>query len=560
MDLAFDESLFKKVIGVLVAAIVIVGLVAVLWFSGIGFPGQEPAPVTPTPVGPGSDPGPEKEEAVTGWKTYAWSYNETEMVMNLYIPDATHQRFVAASYGSYDEKPQRMAEYVVTDGDDGVIGTVADWFLDTSLALGYGDSDTVANVLAFVESLNYTTDEERLATPDYPNYPVITLATGEGDSEDHTILAAAILDKMGYGVGLLYYPATHDRRTIIPEATALALVTDGTVPGRLYWTVAEMSAGKFVYYPENGTFDAALPEEGLDLESGWYSGSAVWNTTTASGAFEDVYYYPANRTFVAGSGVPDIDTIVVEDAVWNQPVIVSAVWAVNTTEKGVSRSAYDGMVPFFNGGDGLWQGHVLSRDDRLDADTTVAGKQPLGEAPPFSTNESLTEALRIPVSGPSPSPMTWLELVQDYYASTWYPSGLSWTYDDKWKLHENFLTMQDPLLRNPEVYSLWGVTEVVAPVPWRITYTVQKMDEDHSDKNMTPYSDVRFALYRIEDGAAVFDRAFGWQTIYGAELRKTEAVFGPGDYAVAVFVRNCKVDVAIEYHGKPSETPYRGGI
>ena len=316
MDLAFDESLFKKVIGVLVAAIVIVGLVAVLWFSGIGFPGQEPAPVTPTPVGHGSDPGPEKEEAVTGWKTYAWSYKETEMVMNLYIPDATHQRFVAASYGSYDEKPQRMAEYVVTDGDDGVIGTVADWFLDTSLALGYGDSDTVANVLAFVESLDYTTDEERLAPPDYPNYPVITLAAGEGDSEDHAILAAAILDKMGYGVGLLYYPATHDRRTIIPEATALALVTDGTVPGRLYWTVAEMPAGKFVYYPENGTFDAALPE-GLDLESGWYSGSAVWNTTTASRTLVAIRYHPTNRTFVAGPGVRDIDRIVSEDAVWN---------------------------------------------------------------------------------------------------------------------------------------------------------------------------------------------------------------------------------------------------
>jgi hypothetical protein len=89
---------------------------------------------------------------------------------------------------------------------------------------------------------------------------------------------------------------------------------------------------------------------------------------------------------------------------------------------------------------------------------------------------------------------------------------------------------------------------------------VQNMDEAHSDKEMTPYSDVRFALYRIEDGAAVFDRAFGWQTIYGGELRKNEAVFGPGDYAVAVFVRNCEVDVAIEYHGKPAETVSRSGI
>jgi hypothetical protein len=156
--------------------------------------------------------------------------------------------------------------------------------------------------------------------------------------------------------------------------------------------------------------------------------------------------------------------------------------------------------------------------------------------------------------------LTWLEPVRDYYTGTWYPAGISWTYDDKWRIHDNFLEMRDPLLQNREAYSLWGVTEVIAPVPWRVAYTVQNMDEDRSDKEMTPYSDVRFALYRIEDGAAVFDRTFGWQTVYGADMRKNEAVFGPGDYALAVFVRNCEVDVTVEYHGKPAETAYHGGI
>lgn len=560
MALAFDESLFKKVIAVLVIAIVIVGVVAALRFSGIGLPGQEPGPVSPDPYlpDPGIDEEPPEEE-LTGPKSYTWSYGGTEMTMHLYIPDDTYQRFVSSSYGSHEEKPQRMAEYVVTDGDDGVIGAAADWFLATSRASGFGDSDTVSNVLAFAASLNYTTDEERLAPPDYPNYPVITLATGEGDSEDHAILAAAILDKMGYGVGLLYYPATHDRRTIIPEATALGLVTDGTVFGRLYWTVAEAQAGRFVYYPENGTYTGSLPKGG-DPGSGWYSGEAVRYNATSAEILGDMRYYPENRTLIAGTEVPDAHMIVVENAVWNQPIIVSAAWTVNTTEKGVDRSAYDGMDPFFNGGDGLWLGRTLSRDDRLDAGTTIAGKQPLGEAPPFSANGSLTAALRIPVSEPSRPPMTWLESVQDYYTGTWYPAGLSWTYDDKWRLHDNFLAMQDSLLQNPGTYSLQGVTEVVAPVPWRITYTVQNMDQARSEKEMTPYSDVRFALYRIEDGAAVFDRTFGWQTIYGGEMRKNEAVFGPGNYAVAVFVRNCEVDVAIEYHGKPAETIYRGGI
>jgi len=560
VDLTFDETLFNKIIVVLVIAIVIVGAVAALRFSGILDGDGDVPELDSVPGEPGPEPSydTDEQEVVTGLKSYAWSYRGSGMAMDLYIPNATYQRFLSSSYGTYEEKPERMAEYVVTEGDDGIIADLADWFLDTSLALGYGDSDTVGNVLVFVESLDYTTDEERDATDAYPNYPVITLATGEGDSEDHAILAAAILNRMGYGVGLLYYPPTHDQRTIIPEATALALITDGTVPGRFYRTVAEASAGRLIYYPGNGTCSVALPA-GADPESGWYSGEGVWRNATSSGRFSDLRYYPANQTFVAGTELADAHTIVVEDAVWNQPVIVSAAWAVNTTEKGVPRSAYDGMNLYFNGGDGLWLGRPLSRDDHLDADTTIAGKQPLDEAPPFLANESLTGALRIPVSEVSPPVKTWLKPVEDYYTSTWYPAGVSWTYDDKWRLHENILEMRDPLLENPGAYSFQGVTEVFAPVPWRITYTVRNMDSDNS-KEMTPYSDARFALYRIEDGVVVFDRAFGWQTLYGAELRKSEAVFGPGDYALAVFVRNCELDVVIEYHGRPAGNDYHGGI
>ncbi|QSZ66198.1 hypothetical protein RJ40_01135 [Methanofollis aquaemaris] len=562
MDLTFDESLFKKVIAVLVIAIIIVGAIATLKFTGLlGDDGDGPlgpgqVPSTPELDEPDFE---EQERQVAGPKSYNWTYRGTQMEMDLFISNATYQHFVSSSYGTYEDKPQRMAEYVVTDGDDGVVGTIAEWFLTTSLAAGYGDRDTVGNVLAFVENLTYTTDEERRQTGAYPNYPAITLATQEGDSEDHTILAAAILHQMGYGVSLLYYPAQLDRRMIIPEATALGIVSDGALPGRTYGAVAETPAGKFVYDARNKTALTPLPE-GCDVGSGWYSGDAVWHNATSSGSLDDVRYYPANRTFVTWTDLPDVDTIVIENAVWNQPLLITAAWTVNTTEKGIPRGAYDGMEPFFNGGDGLWQGWTVSRDDRLDAGTTIAGKQPLNEAPPFSANESLTAALRMPASEFTSPLITWLEPVQEYYADTWYPSGIAWTYDDKWHLHENILEMQDSLLENPEDYSLRGVTEVVAPVPWRVSYTVRKMDEDHTEKEMTPYSDVRFAVYRIEDGAAVFDRTFGWQTIYGADVRKNEAVFGAGEYALAVFVRNCEVDVAIEYHGTPAEKTYRGGI
>jgi hypothetical protein len=562
VDLAFDDSLFKKVIVILVIAILIVGAVATLKFTGL-LDGAGDDPIGPGQVPVTSEPD-ETDFGVLveqgpGMKSYNWTYRGAQMEMDLYISNAAYQQFVSSSHGTYEDKPQCMAEYVVTAGDEGVVGAIASRFLETSRAAGYGDRDTVGNVLAFVKSIAYTTDEERRQTGAYPNYPVITLVTKEGDSEDHAVLAAAILHKMGYGVSLLYYPAQLDRRTIIPEATALGLIHDGTLTGRLYGAVAEIPAGRFVYDTRNRTALATLPE-GCDADSGWYSGDAVWHNATSSGSLDDARYFPANQTFVAGTALPDVDRIVVENAVWNQPLLVTPAWAVNTTEKDIPYGAYDGMEPYFNGGDDLWQGWTLSRDDRHDADTTIAGKQPLGENPPFSANESLSAALRMPTSELTSPLITWLEPVQEYYADTWYPSGIAWTYDDKWRLHENILEMQDTLIENPGDYSLWGVTEVVAPVPWRVTYTVLKMDEYHTEKDLTPYSDVRFAVYRIEDGAAVFDRTFGWQTVYGADLRKNEAVFGAGEYALAVFVRNCEVDVDIEYHGKPAEDTYHGGI
>ena len=36
------------------------------------------------------------------------------MSIDLYIPNATYQRFLSSSCGTYEEKPERMAEFVVT--------------------------------------------------------------------------------------------------------------------------------------------------------------------------------------------------------------------------------------------------------------------------------------------------------------------------------------------------------------------------------------------------------------------------------------------------------------
>lgn len=70
MDLAFDETLFNKIIVVLVVAIIIVGAIAALHFSGLlSGEGDDPGPgsVTHEPEpGPSYDPYEEDPEKDTG--------------------------------------------------------------------------------------------------------------------------------------------------------------------------------------------------------------------------------------------------------------------------------------------------------------------------------------------------------------------------------------------------------------------------------------------------------------------------------------------------------------
>ncbi|MDO8841290.1 hypothetical protein [Methanocalculus sp.] len=565
MDLVFDESFFTKVIIILLIAIAITGALAIIIFSGI-FNGEDDPGLHTGPVVGGDEPyqiSPQQgdSELVTGMKSYAWSYNDIPMEMEIYIPKEIYNAFLIPSYGSEDEIPSRFYEYIITDGDAGIIRSIADWFFLTSLSSGFGDTETIENVLAFVEHLDYTIPGEREGYNGPLRYPVITLAEEEGDSTDKAILAAAILDTMGYGVSLLHYPATYDRRSIIPQATALGLITDASYPGVHYLVIAETSAGRFAYYPGNETTLVTQPK-GTDPDAGWYSGEAIARQGTDIIQIGEILYYPGNETFRSEEEIANASEIVIEDALWHQPVSVSAIWVVDTEEKGVANGAYDGIKPLFIGKGGIWRGKTVIRDDRMNTNTTIAGKTLLDNEQPFQADETLAEVLRIPVAGIDTIP--WqrrhVESIEEYYGNVWYPSGISWRFDDSWNLHEKFLSFDDTLVLNPGSYTLHGTTEVASPVPWRITYTIDGMDKDHSEKEMTPYSDLRIVIYRIIDSTAVYERVSGWQTLYSGAQRESVAPFAPGDYAVAVFVRNCRADVSIEYYGKYPHQFYQGGI
>lgn len=545
-----NDSFFNTLIIALVIGIVIVGALAGLKLSGVL--DGEPEPVVIPGRDPGLAPGTDREPGpVAGLKNYTWTYLGEEMTFDLFISNRTYREFAGQPHPAAGDGGEGLTRYIVASGDGGAIDEIATWFLEIGRDRGFGDYDTVGNLLAFVGNITYVP-----GTVGHPRYPIETLAEGEGDSTDHALLAASALSRMGYGVGLLYYPPAYDRGTIIPEATALALVCDDSVPGHRYTVHAEAPAGRIVYFPANGT--CMGPCEGETR--GWYAGLVT--SETGEAVSSEGRYYPANQTFVLGNITPPPEhpACIIENATWTVPLRVIAVWTTELTGRG----AYDGQDPIFIGDEGLWDGRPLSRDAGITGNLTAAKRMPLGEEVPFTVNEteSLTDLLRIATpdrSGAGPEE-GWREEAADYYADCWFPADVSWTHHAGWKLFDHALAVGD----DGTHYDPRGVAHITSPTAWRIVYTIREADgDDNRDlKGMTPYSDVRFVVYRIDEAnsTATLDRTFGWQSRWGSEKRKNEAVFGPGTYDIAVFVRNCVVDVEIQYHGKPERPTYGGGV
>ena len=120
------------------------------------------------------------------------------------IPEATYEY-----YSSLPRSPTRdYSVYITHPLDDILIDSVVEEILDITRQEGYDEYETVSFVIAFVQSLTYTSDFAGTGYDEYPRYPVETLVDDGGDCEDTSILAASLIDALGYGVVLLIFPET----------------------------------------------------------------------------------------------------------------------------------------------------------------------------------------------------------------------------------------------------------------------------------------------------------------------------------------------------------------
>lgn len=107
----------------------------------------------------------------------------------------------------------------------------------------------INNVLALAQAFRYVLDHEDKGVPEYPKYPLETMMEGRGDCEDHAIVAAACLVRLGYDVRLvsLEYGAGPGHMALaiagadeLPDAFALRDPISGR---RFYYCEATTDAG-----------------------------------------------------------------------------------------------------------------------------------------------------------------------------------------------------------------------------------------------------------------------------------------------------------------------------
>ncbi len=137
---------------------------------------------------------------------YAWSYSGNEWTVELHIPDAL--------YNYYMDLPRPPSEnysvYITHPSDDDYIKSLTDEIENIARQEQLSELEKVEFVIAFVQHLPYTTDSVTTPYDEYPRYPVETLVDDGGDCEDTSILLAALLNEMGYGVVLVAFPETPD--------------------------------------------------------------------------------------------------------------------------------------------------------------------------------------------------------------------------------------------------------------------------------------------------------------------------------------------------------------
>ena len=132
------------------------------------------------------------------YKSFSWDYNGRHWNWNLTIPQDLYNAYKAVPVSTRTRDGPAGYGFCTTTKDS-YIQNLAMELNSTANQQGYNSYDKVSFVLAFVQSLPYTSDNVTEGYNEYPRFPIETLVDGGGDCEDTSILFATLTLIMGYG-------------------------------------------------------------------------------------------------------------------------------------------------------------------------------------------------------------------------------------------------------------------------------------------------------------------------------------------------------------------------
>jgi hypothetical protein len=173
-------------------------------------------------------------------KHFSWDYKDQHWTWNLSIPVKLYLAYQAIPVSTRTQDGPAGYGFCTTTNDSYVIA-LATQLNETANRLGYNTFDKISFMLAFVQSLPYTSDSVTTNHDEYPRFPIETLVDDGGDCEDTSILLATLTLILGYNT--VY---------INPEGHYAVGIEGNNLRGT-YWIYPESSNDTYYYCETTGS-------------------------------------------------------------------------------------------------------------------------------------------------------------------------------------------------------------------------------------------------------------------------------------------------------------------
>ena len=570
MDLAINQELLSKITIAIVIGIVIVG--AIIGLKVAGFLGGDEsgasdsdslskATESSSTIRTQTPSQSTKEDSNEKVIDFNWTYKDKPFSLSLTIENSTYNSFKAkqAGFAPGEETGDVIAEYIVTDGDGGLVRGLSNYILEQSVENGWGDYDTIMNTIACIEQFG-PGDFENTVNDGIYKYPLETVWEGKGDREDMNILAAAIFDKMGYPVAVMVYPEQYDRGQMIREYPAIGIRSEEETDGKTYTIFQNVSVGDVNCYPQAGVFN--IPSmQNFKPESGNFEGNGTieYSDGQFAPAGEVVWNIPA-ATLITGENFTSRPGMIpavcrIENASW---VTGESYVYINT----LNSSVIPGEIPgeLSKSGPEIFDYLIdqenditITRDDEIDSTMTPLLRKP---SPLEDISDTEFKAGISKVLGLPPGPVGLVDeidevnnaLEDEYWEDVWYNTDVNY-YDQTWYLNVINYEIAEPML----LYTKSNEIYVSPPSAWRIKCTAKPVNPPDKDLDgISSFSDIRIAVFRVDEnnGTATLagEMSYGYKT--GQDNVKYLRFYETGNFYIAAFVRNCEAEISIQMHGR----------